>query len=74
MTQISYEDFENIEVHVGRIIKVEELPQARKTAYKSWIYFGDLGMKKFSVQITKLYQEEDLINRLILAVTNFAPR
>ncbi|MDF5711555.1 MAG: tRNA-binding protein [Nostoc sp. S4] len=74
MTQVSFEDFEKVEIHVGKIIKVEEFPKAKKPAYKLWIDFGNLGIKKSSAQITKLYQPTELINRLILAVTNFPPR
>ncbi len=74
MTQITYDEFEKVEIRVGKVIKVEDFPQARKPAYKLWIDFGDLGIKKSSAQITQLYQKEDLINKLILAVTNFPPR
>jgi tRNA-binding protein len=74
MTQITYDEFEKVEIRVGKVIKVEDFPQARKPAYKLWIDFGDFGIKKSSAQITKLYQKEDLINKLILAVTNFPPR
>ncbi|WP_341525031.1 tRNA-binding protein [Nostoc sp. UHCC 0302] len=74
MLQISYDDFEKVDIRVGKVIKVEEFPRARKPAYKLWIDFGDLGIKKSSAQITKLYQPENLVNRLILAVTNFPPR
>ncbi|MBD2517124.1 tRNA-binding protein [Nostoc sp. FACHB-973] len=74
MAQISFEDFEKVEIHVGKIIKVEEFPKAKKPAYKLWIDFGNLGIKKSSAQITKLYEPRELINRLILAVTNFPPR
>jgi tRNA-binding protein len=74
MTQITYDEFEKVEIRVGKVIKVEDFPQARKAAYKLWIDFGDLGIKKSSAQITKLYEKEDLINKVILAVTNFPPR
>ncbi|MEH1802505.1 MAG: tRNA-binding protein [Nostoc sp.] len=74
MRQVSYDDFEKVEIHVGKVIKVEEFPKAKKAAYKLWIDFGDLGIKKSSAQITKNYEPEELINRLILAVTNFPPR
>ncbi|WP_414548166.1 tRNA-binding protein [Anabaena sp. CCY 0017] len=74
MTQINYDDFEQVEICVGRIIEVRDFPQARKPAYKLWIDFGELGVKKSSAQITKLYNSEDLKNKLILAVTNFPPR
>ncbi len=71
---ITYEDFEKVEIRVGKIIKAEDFPKARKPAYKLWIDFGDLGIKKSSAQITKLYQQEDLIDKSVLAVTNFPPR
>ena len=72
--QITYSDFEKIEIRVGKIIQAEDFPKARKPAYKLWIDFGDLGVKKSSAQITKLYRLEDLLDKLILAVTNFPPR
>lgn len=72
--QISYEDFAKVEIRVGKVIQVEKFTKARKPAYKLWIDFGDLGVKKSSAQITKLYQPEDIINQFILAVTNFPPR
>ena len=72
--QITYEDFEKVEIRVGKIIKIEDFPNAKKPAYKLWIDFGDLGVKKSSAQITKLYQQENLINKSILAVINFPPR
>jgi tRNA-binding protein len=74
MTETTYEDFEKVDIRVGKIIQVEDFPKARKPAYKLWIDFGDLGVKKSSAQIVKLYQKEDLIDKLVLAVTNFPPR
>ncbi|RCJ30080.1 molecular chaperone [Nostoc minutum NIES-26] len=74
MAQIEYEDFEKAEIRVGKVIKVEEFPKVRKPTYKLWIDFDDFGIKKSSAQITKLYNTEDLLNRLILALTNFPPR
>lgn len=71
---ITYEDFEKVEIRVGKIIKTEDFTKARKPAYKLWIDFGDLGIKKSSAQITKLYQQKDLVNKSILAVTNFPSR
>ena len=58
MAQITYDDFEKVEIRVGKIIKVEEFPKARKPAYKLWIDFGELGIKKSSSGITKLYNKE----------------
>lgn len=74
MTLINYDDFEKVEIRVGKIIKVEAFPKARKPAYKLWIDFGELGIKKSSAQITKLYNQEQLIDRQILAITNLPPR
>ena len=74
MTQITYDDFEKVDIRVGKIIKVEDFPRARKPAYKLWIDFGNFGIKKSSAQITKLYRKDDLVGRLIIAVMNFPPR
>ncbi len=74
MAQISYEDFQKLEIRVGKIIRTEEFPEARKPAYKLWIDFGELGIKKSSAQITHLYHREELTDKAILAVTNFPPR
>lgn len=75
MAQITYTDFEKVEIRVGKVIQVENFPKARKPAYKLWIDFGEeLGIKKTSAQITQLYAKEDLLDRLVLAVTNFPPR
>lgn len=74
MGEITYEDFEKVEIRVGKIIKVEDFPKARKPAYKLWIDFGDLGVKKSSAQITKLYSKEKLVGLQVTAVTNFPPR
>ena len=74
MTQISYSDFEKIEIRVGKIITAEEFPQARKPAYKLSIDFGKLDIKKSSAGLTKLYTCQELKGKLILAVTNLPPR
>lgn len=74
MTEISYDDFAKVDVRVGRIVAVEDFPQARKPAWKLRIDFGSLGMKSSSAQITKLYQKEDLVGKLVIAVVNFPPR
>lgn len=72
--QITYEDFEKVEIRVGKIIKAEEFPKARKPAYQLWIDFGELGIKKSSAGITKLYNKDELVGQMIIAVTNFPPR
>jgi len=75
MGQITYEDFEKVDIRVGRVVSAEEVPQARKPAYKLRIDFGPaVGVKNSSAQITKYYDPRDLIGKLVLAVVNFPPR
>ena len=52
---------------------MEDFPEAKKPAYKLWIDFGEFGVKKSSAQITKLYRKEELLNKQVIAVTNFPP-
>ncbi|HEY9678296.1 MAG TPA: tRNA-binding protein [Drouetiella sp.] len=68
---ISYNDFAKVQMRVGKIVKVEDFPKARKPAFKLWIDFGTYGIKCSSAQITVHYSQEELVNRLIVAVTNF---
>lgn len=72
--QISWQDFEKIEMRVGTIISAEVFGEVKKPAYKVTIDFGKFGIKKSSAQITKLYQPVDLIGKQIIAVTNFPPK
>ena len=74
MTQISWSDFEKVEIRVGTIVKIEDFPEAKKPAYKLWIDLGSLGIKKSSAQITHLYKKEDLLNKQIICMTNFPPK
>ncbi|MEM1143992.1 MAG: tRNA-binding protein [Pseudomonadota bacterium] len=75
MSEISWSDFQKIELRVGTIIEVESFPEARKPAYRLRIDFGaDLGIKKSSAQITDLYNKESLIGKQVVAVTNFPPK
>ena len=71
---ISNADFDRVEIRVGRIVRVEDFPRARRPAYKLWVDFGAHGVKKSSAQLTALYRREDLEGRLVLAVLNFPPR
>jgi len=72
--EISYEHFTEVDIRVGRVIRVEDFPKARKPSYKLWIDFGALGVKRSSAQITKLYAKEDLLGKLVVAVVNFPPQ
>jgi tRNA-binding protein len=74
MDPITYEDFARVRIHVGRVVRAEDFPKARKPALKLWVDFGPLGVKKSSAQISRLYAPEALLGRLVLAVLNFPPR
>jgi tRNA-binding protein len=74
MDQISYDDFAKVDIRAGRIVAVEDFPQARKPAWKLRIDFGPLGEKSSSAQITTRYGKDDLVGKLVLAVVNFPPR
>jgi tRNA-binding protein len=69
---IDWDDFEKVELRVGTIIEVEDFPEARKSAYKVKIDFGEaIGVRKSSAQITDIYQKDDLLGRQIVGVINF---
>lgn len=70
----AYEDFEKLEIRVGKIVDVKDFPEAKKPSYKLRIDFGKFGMKKSSAQLTALYSKEELLGKQIIAVTNFPPK
>ena len=69
--EITWNDFEKLDIRSGTIISATDFPEVRNPAYKLEIDFGDLGIRKSSAQITDLYQKEDLVGKQILAIVNF---
>lgn len=71
----TYDDFQKLDIRVGKIIEVENFPEAKKPAYKLKIDFGkEIGIKKSCAQLVKNYRKEELKGRLVLCVVNFPPR
>jgi tRNA-binding protein len=71
---IDYDDFLKVDMRAGRIVAVEDFPEARKPAWKLTIDFGDeLGTRRSSAQVTN-YSRDELLGRLVVAVVNFPPR
>lgn len=71
---IRYEDFLQVDMRIGKIVSVEDFPEAKKPAYKLIVDFGKLGVKKSSAQITRRYTKEKLVGRQVVAVVNFPPK
>jgi len=72
--EISYDDFEKVEIRTGTILSAKLNEKARKPAYVLTIDFGELGTKTSSAQLTENYTPEQLVGKQIVAVMNFAPK
>jgi tRNA-binding protein len=72
---IAFSDFDRVDIRVGRIVRSDPFPEARKPAYKLLIDFGpELGSRTSSAQLTRRYEQKELEGRLVVAVVNFPPR
>lgn len=75
MEEITWEEFEKVELRAGTVIEAVDFPEARKPAYKLKVDFGgEIGIKQSSARITDLYEKDDLIGRQVLGVVNFPPK
>ena len=69
------EDFHKVDIRVGKIVEVEDFPEARKPMYKIKIDFGsEIGVKNSSAQLVGVYTKEELVGKIILGIVNFPPR
>ena len=71
MEEITWNDFEKVELRAGTVLEVFDFPEARKPAYKLKVDFGDYGIKMSSAQVTKHYSKEELVGQQIVGVVNF---
>ena len=72
---IAFADFEMVDIRVGRVLRADEFPEARKPAYRLLIDFGAaIGTRSSSAQLTRHYRRDELEGRLVVAVVNFPPR
>lgn len=71
MEEITWNDFEKVEIRAGTILEVFDFPEARKSAYKVKVDFGELGIRMSSAQITAHYTKEELVGKQIVGVVNF---
>ncbi|MCC9642848.1 tRNA-binding protein [Rhodopirellula sp. JC740] len=72
---ITWQEFEQVDLRVGTVVRVEEFPEARKPAYKVTVDFGEeVGVKRTSAQITDHYSPDELLGRQVIGVVNFPPK
>lgn len=68
--EITFDDFNKVDIRIGTVIEVNDFPKAQKPAYQLTIDFGDLGIKKSSAQITQRYTINELLSKQVLAIVN----
>lgn len=71
---LTWDEFRRVDVRVGRIVAVEDFPEARQPSYRLTIDFGPLGRRRSSAAIRPWYTKESLADRLVVAVVNFPPK
>lgn len=75
MAEISFDNFMQVDIRVGTVVRAEPFPEARKPAIKLWVDYGaEIGVKKSSAQITVHYDPDSLVGRRVMGVVNFPPR